>query len=115
MNKRQLLRHKKKVSKECWNMDNAFYKWAEEHLKTYLKDAGKIVDLEFQSFTVDEVKLNQKDAIIHMINLLGEIHKIIELETPYDLMEPKKIEKKFNETLEEFGKWWFKVLPAMWW
>ena len=115
MDKRQLLRHKKKVSKECWNMDNAFYEWAEEHLKTYLKDASKIVDLEFQSFTVDDVKLNQKDAVTHMIVLIEKINKIRKLESPYDSIGYKIAQNEFDKTLEEFGKWWFKVLPAMWW
>ena len=115
MDKRQLMRHKKKVSKECWNMDNAFYDWAEEHLKTYLKDADKIVDLEFQSFTVDDKTLTQKAAIIYMIELLEKLRKIREFE-PYVLsIDAKELVKEFNETLKEFGKWWFEVLPAMWW
>ncbi len=115
MKHRQYLKHKKKVSEDCWSMDCAFYKWADEHLKTYLKDANSIVDLDYQKFTVDGTTLTQKEAIIHMIELVEKIQKMVDLELWGENIDYKEANKKYMETLEEFGKWWFKVLPAMWW
>ena len=60
MQKRRLiLKEKKKISKECWNLDSEFFKWLEIRLKTYLKEAGKYVDLKYYKFAVDDKELNQ--------------------------------------------------------
>ena len=36
---------KKKLKEECWSLDYSFIVWLNQHLKVYLQDAQKIVNL----------------------------------------------------------------------
>ena len=64
---------KRKIRKDCWDLDYAFTKWLNEHLKVYKKDAIKIVDLEYHKFTYNDEELTQLeiiDKLIHITNFL---------------------------------------------
>ena len=45
--KKQRSIDKRKLHKECWDLDWAFVKWLQQHLIIFKKDASKIVDLEY--------------------------------------------------------------------
>ena len=41
---------KKKISRECWNLNYSFILWLKDRLPIYVKEAGQIVDLEYHIF-----------------------------------------------------------------
>lgn len=119
MKKRRLiLKEKKKISKECWNLDYEFFKWLDIRLKTYLKDANKVVDLLYSRFDVNGEQLTQKDIIERMIVLLDEIKKIDNYEESYDIQTVenyKELDKLYKDKIKELCNLWGIVLPSMWW
>lgn len=66
---------KRKIKKECWNLDKEFLKWVNEHYKVYLKDASKIVDLDFYKFNYKGQELSQKELIEKVIDISDELLK----------------------------------------
>ena len=60
--------NKKKISKECWDLDSAFLKWLKEHLIVYLKEASKVVDLNWHKFQYKGEELTQEQIIKKNIN-----------------------------------------------
>lgn len=112
-------RLKKKIKRECWNLDDAFYNWLLEHLRVYLKDAS-IIDLDYRILTVDEVSLTQREAIEHIIK---QIEKILFIK---DALPSGLIAKGYYTSYEEINEdceitlknamaWWAEILPYMWW
>lgn len=113
-------RIKRKIRRECWNLDDTFYSWLLEHLKVYLKDASIIIDLDYRILTVDEVSLTQREAIEHIIK---QIEKILFIKNglPTGLIAKgyytsyEEIEKDYEATLNNAMAWWAEILPYMWW
>lgn len=66
---------KKKIYKDCWDLDQAFLKWLGKRLPVYLESAEKIVDLEESSITFRGKNYTQKEIIIKMIEILNEIEE----------------------------------------
>ena len=66
-------RIKKRIKRECWNLDDTFYNWLLEHLRVYLKDASIIIDLDYRTLTVNGVSRTQKEAIKHVIKQIEKI------------------------------------------
>ena len=62
-------RRKRQISRDCWNLDFAFYKWVLEHLKVYLKDATGIINLEYHTEEYNGKVYTQREAIERMISL----------------------------------------------
>ena len=60
--------NKKKISEECWDLDSAFLKWLKEHLIVYLKEASKVVDLNWHKFQYKGEELTQEQIIKKNIN-----------------------------------------------
>ena len=60
---------KKKVSEECWNLDYELCKWLNEHLKVYLEEASKVVDLEFYHFKYRGKEYTQMEIIKRLIDI----------------------------------------------
>jgi len=60
---------RKKISKECWNLDYELVKWLNEHLKVYKEEASEIVDLEFYKFPYK----NEEYTQLQILNRLIEI------------------------------------------
>lgn len=113
-------RIKRKIKRECWNLDNTFYSWLLEHLKVYLKDASIIIDLDYRILTVDDTSLTQREAIKHIIK---QIEKILFIK---DASPTKLITKGYYTSYEEINEdceitlknamaWWAEILPYMWW
>lgn len=58
---------KRTIKKECWNLDNELVKWLNSHLRVYLQDADKNVDLTFHTFWIGDEKITQQEAIRRLI------------------------------------------------
>ena len=56
----------KDIEVECWNLDYYLLVWVNEHLKKYLEDAGKVVDLEKEKFRYKKKEMTYK-AILELI------------------------------------------------
>ena len=63
----------KKLSRECWNIDYSFIKWLNKHLKVYLKEASKVIDLEWKKYKYCGVEYTLKSAIERMIYLSDKL------------------------------------------
>lgn len=63
----------KKLKEECWNIDYSFIKWLNIHLKQYIEDAGKIVDLTFREYEYCGETYTTEDIIKRMIHLSDEL------------------------------------------
>lgn len=74
--KRLALKEKKKITKECWSLDTAFYRWLKEHLTVYLRDAGKFIDLEYVKFEIDGKEYTQLELIQAMLVILDSIEEL---------------------------------------
>lgn len=60
---------KNSIKRECWNLDNELIKWLNEHLKVYLKNAGKNIDLTFHTFWIDDKQVTQEQAIERLVEI----------------------------------------------
>ena len=57
--------------RETWSLDHYFAEWLYSHLKMYLKEAGKVTDLESEEkYDIDGKKYNQRQAIERILELL---------------------------------------------
>lgn len=99
----KLAHKKKKISKDCWNLDQAFFIWLHEHLVVYLKEAGENVDLSYYKFDYKGKKYTQEEIIKMMINDLKDIHYL-------GVWNPK-----YQDLSNEILDLWKLVFHAMWW
>ena len=58
---------------ETWCIDYYFLKWLKKHLKAYLKDAGKVVDLEFHKFEYKGKECSLSYLVARMIYLCNNL------------------------------------------
>lgn len=86
-----------------WNLDMEFLHWLRYWMKEYLKNAGKIVDLEFHKYNYNGETLTQKQII----------ERIIELCNKY-LDNECCINEDF-ETVDEIFDLFHLVFWNMWW
>lgn len=121
--KKKLIANKKiekKLKKDTWNLDNAFYTWLLEHLNAYLKYASTIIDLDYRTLTVGGVSRTQREAIKHVIK---QIEKILFIKDalPSELIAKgyynsyEEINEVYEITLKNAMAWWTEILPYMWW
>ncbi len=115
MKHRQLLRHKKKVTKECWSLDWHFYKWLKEHLETYLKDADRFIDLEYYKFTYNNETLTEKEAVKRMIFLLNEMDHWNDTWYLEEDADYEQGHAQYEKNRRELMGWLTEALPALWW
>lgn len=89
---------KKKLKEECWSLDYTLVLWLNEHLKIYLKDADKIIDLDYYKFDYDNDTYTLKDVIERLIDITDYLKdhyydwdnlKVLQsnIEQMYDLMK----------------------------
>ena len=93
---------KRKLHRDCWSLDASFIIWLNEHLKVYLKDADKIVDLEYNKFEYNGKEYTHKELIKRMIYLSNYLIKYYYLDTK-------------REKVDELLDIWKLVFSAMWW
>ena len=60
---------KKRIRRDCWDLDYAFYQWLRERLPVYLKDAGRRIDLEYHKFEFRGKEYTQKELIERLITI----------------------------------------------
>lgn len=117
--KRLVLKEKKKISKECWSLDIAFYKWLKEHLNVYLRDAGKVVDLEYAKFEVDGTEYSQLEIIKAILAILDSIEELGVFNWTFPKGETAEEAQGNYEELKrmtsDLCKLWTIIMPAMWW
>lgn len=95
--------YKRNLHRDCWNLDAVFIKWLNEHLKTYLHDANKVINLEYHTFQYHDKEYTQKELIEILIVLTDE------------LMTEDAWDDVYIENLKEMTTIWGIILPAMWW
>ena len=117
--KRLVLKEKKKLTKECWSLDIAFYKWLREHLTVYLRDAGKMVDLEYHKFEVDGAEYSQLEIIKAMLTILDSIEELgaFDWAVPEGttMEEVQENQEDLKRMTSDLCTLWAIILPAMWW
>ncbi len=129
----------KKLTKECWNLNDNLFRWLEERLPVYKKDASKYVDLEQpiikfkgQSKNLEEwldvlIEMMQKYKYIDSIN----IHELEELEgktvaeiiedintnsyTEEEVEELKAKDKEIQDLIENIFELLGVLFPYLWW
>lgn len=94
---------KKKIQRDCWDLDTAFYKWLAERLPVYLKDADKVVDLTLYTFNYHGETFTQKEMIEKLIVLVNNILT----EDQWNLIRCDNC----RQALEI----WSMIIPCMWW
>lgn len=102
MKQKRTHRHKKRVYKETWAMDEYFIDWLEERLPVYLKGAGRVVNLSYHKFEYQGKEYTQQEIVERMIADIAAIRA-------KELYEDTSVLKK------EVAELWAVVLPAMWW
>lgn len=91
---------------ETWDLNATFYAWLYEHLRMYVEVGGKVVNLSFHEFGFEGVAYSQIE-IIEMI--LQRIRFFFS--DDYDEWDNPEDVAYVNE----IGKLWALILPAMWW
>lgn len=86
---------------ETWCLDYEFIKWLNTRLKTYLEQAGKVVDLEFHTFEYKEKEHSLFYLVKRMIHLSNKLLHWYD-EWAFDNQNAKEIEETKNELLDIF-------------
>ena len=66
-------RKNKKISEECFNLNYELIKWLNEHLKVYLEEANKIVNLEYDKYKYRGKECNFKELLEKLINITDNL------------------------------------------
>lgn len=91
-----------------WNFDEFFARWLYCYLKDYLKDADKVVDLNYYKFNFENYSYTQKEAIEKILNILKTF--IIKKDN-IDFKTEKKMYENYQKAIHLFAE----ILPALWW
>ena len=97
---------KKKISKECWNLNYSFILWLKERLPVYVEEASKVVNLEYHKFNFRGEEYTQLQLINKMIEL---VNYLTEDEKYFNLTQESS--EKTEELLEIFKL----VFTTLWW
>lgn len=87
-----------------WNLNVEFIHWLNYHLKRYLENAEKIVDLTYRKFTYAGKEFTQKEVIEELIRLTDEF-----------LKDEWGDERKQLEIVDEIFDLFHLVFWNMWW
>ena len=101
-------RKKKKVSEECWNLNNELLWWLNEHLKVYLNDANKYVDLEYHTITYKRKTYTQLEVINRLIELTNYLIGADCMEKCVNVKDVTKAKDEMYDLLKQvhFYMWW---------
>lgn len=99
--------------RETWNLNDTFLCWLYEHIKMYIDVA--CVDFNYNKFSYEDKEYTQEQ-------ILNKILEDIELYFNADDCYMKRYGKNYIKWwddqvhyINEIGKLWAMVLPAMWW
>lgn len=95
---------KRKLHRECWDLDTAFVKWLYVRVPIYLHDASKIINLECHKFDWHGEQRSQREMIQLLINDL----EYVEHYTSGNL-------ELFEAKMKEIMDIWYLIYPTMWW
>lgn len=101
-------RKKKKVNEECWNLNNELLWWLNEHLKVYLDDANKYVDLEYHTITYKRKTYTQLEVINRLIELTNYLIGADCMEKCVNVKDVTKAKDEMYDLLKQvhFYMWW---------
>lgn len=99
---------KRKLHKDCWNLNDAFLSWLWERLPVYLRDADGVINLDAHQFYYHDKMYTHKELIQLMIRDLCIIHG----QGSDNLWESD--DEKYSLT-EEVLEIWKLVFFSMWW
>lgn len=96
---------RKTIKKECWNLDYELVKWLNEHLKVYLEDAEKYIDLEWPNYKIDGEKVTFKQALERLIKITD---KLLKEDYFFNTSECIKLKNKMYDILKSihYQLWW---------
>lgn len=94
---------KNRIRRDCWSLDGTFIRWLNEHLKVYLRDADKVVDLDYHKFNYKGKECTQKELIIYLIRITD------------DLIPMDNWDEEYGDLCNEMLDIWKLIFPAMWW
>lgn len=94
---------KRKITRDCFDLDQAWLKWLSERLPVYLRDARKMIDFSFHKFTHRGKECQQDELVERMIVLVNKAMAI-------DFGEPE-----YDEVIDELMEIWKLIFHAMWW
>ena len=98
---------KKTISRECWSLDYELIKWLNEHLKTYKKEAGKVVNLEFYKFNYKKKEYTQLEILDRLIEITDYLLDIDYFgECNVELVNKNKDEMYDLLKLVHWTLWW---------
>lgn len=92
--------------RETWNMDFTFIEWLYSHLMMYLETGGKVVDLDYHTFTFEEQEYTQREAIEDILHACRDY-----------LLSEMFCDKyqQIAQNMQRAVKLFAEILPAMWW
>ena len=97
---------KKKISRECWNLNYSFILWLKDRLPIYVKEASRTVDLEYHKFNYNGEEYTQLQLINRMIKL---IDYLTQDEKYFDW--DQEVDDKTEQLVEIFKL----IFPSLWW
>ena len=97
---------KKKIYKDCWNLDFAFLKWLNERLPVYKKEASQFINLEYYTYIYNGEVKTQLQLLDRLIELTA---KLVENDHYYDFED--SITEEVEEVLDIFKL----IFTSLWW
>lgn len=100
---------KRTLKEECWNLDYSFVLWLDKHLHQYLKDASRVIDLEYH-------KIEYKGSSYTLLELITKMLQITNKLTEEDFFwgykdDYESVEKLISELLDIFKV----TFHYLWW
>lgn len=95
---------KRQLHRDCWDLNSAFVKWLYVRVPIYLRDASKMVNLDWHKFDWQGEQRTQREMIQLLINDLEYVEH-------YTSGNLDLFEKKMKEIMDI----WYLIYPTMWW
>lgn len=95
---------KRKLHKECWDLNYSFKKWLLEHLIIYLRDASKMIELSFYDFNWHHKSYTQEEITKLLIDKLTHSLETGNLDTPEEIQLDKDIYELWD--MIRLYTWW---------
>lgn len=89
---------KRKMQEECWNLGYEFVKWLNEHLKIYVEDKQKVVDMEYYKYDYKGKNYTELEMMNKLVDVTDELLK------EYDEIDCDKMNKLKDEMYELLKK-----------
>lgn len=100
----RFLKIRKKINKECWNLNYSFIVWLNKRLKVYIKDASKVVDFNFHTYKYRGAIYSQAQVLDKMLNLTNHLKETYWDVDPQSLAETRELLELFMISFNDL--WW---------